>query len=73
MSFPINTIRTLGGAFNVEGTYLYWTYYTPYFHVDLTLLTSPSGSYLGTAFATMLIFPLSTWSAEDRVVLSCSS
>ena len=36
------------------------------------LLTSPSGGFLGATFIKTLLFPLKSWSAEDRVVLGCS-
>ena len=72
VSFLINQIWTLAGAFNAEGVHFPWPNFAPCFPVGPIPLTSPSGGYLGIAFTKTLIFPLKSWSAEDRVVLSRS-
>ena len=41
-------------------------------HVGPILLASPSGGFLGAALNEMLLFPLKSWSAEDRVILNCT-
>ena len=66
-------VRTLASAFNAEGTYLPWTIFAPYPHVGPILLASPSGGFLGIAIVETLLFPLKSWSAEDRVTLGYST
>ena len=36
------------------------------------LIVSPSGGFLGAALNEMLLFPLKSWSAEDRAILGCA-
>ena len=59
------------GAFNAEVTSFPWTIPTPYPHVGPILLALSSGGALEAAFDDMPPFPLKSWDAEDRVVLSC--
>ena len=48
------------------------TNFAPCLHVGPIPLTSPSGGCLGIAFTKTLLFSSKSWSAEDRVVHSCS-
>ena len=42
-------------------------------NVGPILLVSPSGGFFGVAIIETLLFPLKSWSAEDRVILGCST
>ena len=65
--------RMFVGAFNAEVTYLPWATPTRYPHVGPILLASSSEGILEAAFDEMSLFPLKSWDAEDRVILSCVS